>query len=909
MLTNRKRVIQLLTVASQQLKPDAIGVSAQFISDKLDIQRSTVSLYLNELVHNGEALKTNTRPVYFVSRSTYDQNPEKFQEVTGTLAISNQTGITNKDPFRKLIGADASLKNVVNQIKSAVIYPPNGMPCLLVGDSGVGKSFIAKMAYEFALTEGLVKGKFMVLNCAEYANNPELLSSMLFGHVRGAFTGAETAREGLLASAKDGYLFLDEVHRLAPESQEKLFQYMDKGSYRPLGETKTVSHSNARLIFATTEKTNIDFLQTFLRRIPMVIQIPSFRSRTKQEKLNLVASLFLNEAHLINRNIDINSEVTAQLINADLAGNVGKLQSIIKLTCAEALLKKRKLGGPLQIKITDLPADFTLVDAAITTKGINPIKIDYHMSQIKEVVVRERTRLFEFANEIISISKKLAISADRKIYFDSTVRTANRIADFVSFDLKRPQAESVLGFLETTIKSVLSNFYLNFGVNRFNSNSHLLALIVLYLNDFEDDRQVPELKTTLLETKQQFGQRYELSEQIVQAIANQLSLQNPDLYKLFIFNFIFAQKEQLIPIKTNAVIVTHGYSTAASIATTVNRLLNNSVYEAVDMPLDASVDEVVTELNRYFKTINTESDLLLLVDMGSLTRLEEMIKHHYEGKVMMMTNVSTAMALSIGQKILQNQLSDETLADIASQVKPQMKVMSANQKTKVIVTTCLTGVGGAKYLQQIVKQTTADSIQVITKDFHQLKENGQQDPIFDRYNVKLIVGTDDPGVSGTPYLSVEELINPEIGNQVFMNAFPGMFNTQQLETMNQILVRAFTLDNIASNIAVLNPQKTVVQVEQIVKIIERSLASKFDVYLRISLYMHLCFMIERIVQQEPNLDYHSLEQFQHNHQHFIQIVLDALDEVQHYYQITIPVSEIGFIYDILKGRVDLSNVD
>ena len=127
--------------------------------------------------------------------------------------------------------------------------------------------------------------------------------------------------------------------------------------------------------------------------------------------------------------------------------------------------------------------------------------------------------------------------------------------------------------------------------------------------------------------------------------------------------------------------------------------------------------------------------------------------------------------------------------------------------------------------------------------------------------------------------------------------------------MNQALVRAFTLDNIASNIAVLNPQKTVVQVEQTVTVLERSLSSKMDVYLRISLYMHLCFMIERIVQSEPNLDYPNVQQFQQQHQHFIQIVLDALSEIQHYYKITVPVSEIGYIYDILHSRIDLEKVD
>ena len=92
----------------------------------------------------------------------------------------------------------------------------------------------------------------MVFNCADYANNPELLSSILFGHTRGAFTGAEKEKSGLLALADNGVLFLDEVHRLSHENQEKLFQFMDTGRFRPVGEEAEMVQANVRLLFATT---------------------------------------------------------------------------------------------------------------------------------------------------------------------------------------------------------------------------------------------------------------------------------------------------------------------------------------------------------------------------------------------------------------------------------------------------------------------------------------------------------------------------------------------------------------------------------------------------------------------------------------------------------------------------------
>ncbi|BBM18418.1 hypothetical protein G15_2083 [Enterococcus avium] len=135
---------------------------------------------------------------------------------------------------------------------------------------------------------------FAILNCADYADNPELLSATLFGYKTGAFTGAEKDTAGLLATADNGYLFLDEVHRLSKENQEKLFLFMDTGKYRPVGENVHWSSSEVRFIFATTEKNEDFLLETFNRRIQITIQLPTFEERPIQERLALIQQFFQN---------------------------------------------------------------------------------------------------------------------------------------------------------------------------------------------------------------------------------------------------------------------------------------------------------------------------------------------------------------------------------------------------------------------------------------------------------------------------------------------------------------------------------------------------------------------------------------------------------------------------------------
>ncbi|MCB6288698.1 sigma 54-interacting transcriptional regulator, partial [[Clostridium] scindens] len=95
--------------------------------------------------------------------------------------------------FEKLIGYDESLASLVNQCKATISYPPSGLPLLLYGPTGTGKSFLAQLMYEYAINQGLIAEdrNFLIVNCSEYANNPELLTANLFGHKKGAFTGAD----------------------------------------------------------------------------------------------------------------------------------------------------------------------------------------------------------------------------------------------------------------------------------------------------------------------------------------------------------------------------------------------------------------------------------------------------------------------------------------------------------------------------------------------------------------------------------------------------------------------------------------------------------------------------------------------------------------------------------------------
>ncbi|MGE5672943.1 MAG: sigma 54-interacting transcriptional regulator, partial [Mycobacterium leprae] len=283
----KERILAVL----QQMAPagSPLGLTADEVASQVGVQRHNASADLNELCRENLAVKSNGRPVRFWAAPAA---PAAATIAPRTLAVTAE----RPQGLADLVGAEGSLMGAVEQAKAAMLYPPMGLPTLIVGPTGAGKSRLAEAMYLYAVEAGrLAKtAPLRIFNCADYASNPQLLLSQLFGHVRGAFTGADRDSAGLIAETNGGVLFLDEVHRLPPEGQEMLFLLMDKGVYRPLGDSASNRRASVTLLAATSEDPGSTLLRTFLRRFPVVITLPDLESRSLTERLALV-ELFLRE--------------------------------------------------------------------------------------------------------------------------------------------------------------------------------------------------------------------------------------------------------------------------------------------------------------------------------------------------------------------------------------------------------------------------------------------------------------------------------------------------------------------------------------------------------------------------------------------------------------------------------------
>lgn len=321
------------------------GVTTLEASKFLALERSNVSKDLNILVNKGGLYKNNSRPVrYFLN------NP-------------NGVDVTAKSALDNLAYLYPSLGPAVKLAKTAILYPPNGMNCLIIGDTGVGKSMLAKLMHEYA--DSLSKEKpmpFLHFNCSDYSNNVQLLSTQLFGVKKGTFTGANEDRAGLIEQADGGILFLDEIHNLPSEGQEMLFIFMDTGYFKRIGEVSKKIKSSARIICATNKDISASLLNTFIRRIPIKIYIPGLNERLIEERLTLIQGFLKEESKKLGKPVFVSYNAMLCLLSYDCPYNIGQLKNDITLSVANAY-SEYFINNKKQIKINspDLPMELKKV--------------------------------------------------------------------------------------------------------------------------------------------------------------------------------------------------------------------------------------------------------------------------------------------------------------------------------------------------------------------------------------------------------------------------------------------------------------------------------------------------------------------------------------------------------------------
>jgi DNA-binding NtrC family response regulator len=233
--------------------------------------------------------------------------------------------VRNADAFAEMVTRSPKMTALFGYLEAVAT---TDQPVLITGETGVGKDLVARAVHTLS---GL-GGKFVAVNSGGL--DDQMFSDTMFGHKKGAFTGAGEGREGMIARAAGGTLFLDEVGDMSPLSQVKLLRLLQEGEYYPLG-SDTAVRSDARIIVATNQR--LEELMgagrfrkdLYYRLCAHHAEIPPLRER--REDIPLLLELFLQDAvrSLQKEKPGYRSELFAYLSNYHFPGNVRELKSMV----------------------------------------------------------------------------------------------------------------------------------------------------------------------------------------------------------------------------------------------------------------------------------------------------------------------------------------------------------------------------------------------------------------------------------------------------------------------------------------------------------------------------------------------------------------------------------------------------
>ena len=817
------------------------GFSAEEVADFAGVDRTNASRDLNLLYQEGKIERIPGRPVLFVVKTTateslsgsngnghqahgsipapttiplqpLDSQPS-LQETRepgqpSAVAASVYVGAVVTS-FETLIGGGEGLKVAVQQAKAAMLYPPRGLHTLLCGPSGVGKTTFARLMHNFAqeLHALAADAPFISFNCADYAGNPQLLMAHLFGVVKGAYTGADRDREGLVEQAHRGILFLDEVHRLPPEGQEMLFYLMDRERFRRLGEVKE-RQSSLLLLAATTEDPNTTLLPTFRRRIPMTIALPGLRERTVMERYELLRAFFTTECSSIGTHIQVAPQALRALMLYECPGNIGQLRTDVQLTCARAYLEFRTNNLPeLNVHMGVLPDHIRrgllrtaelnrmlesvshLLDAPhiFTPTGLSLDSLPESAQDLYDTISNELSLLRRSGLAEHEINRLLQLNIQH--YFQ-------RFANEVEQGKQRTEGKEggTAGHLVDEQIAVVSQRIVQYAEEQLaRALPEKLALVLAMhltstLEHLATGRSM--LEPVIQSVRHTYPIEYEVARIALLQLRSTLNVSLPES-ETDVLALLFANADALLESEQSTVgvvVAAHGRGIAAGLAELANTLVGGNSVRWIELTLEQSPEELLGQVAQWVLVADQGGGVLLLVDFASLLSLGELVMRQTGVQIRAIANVSAPLVVEalrrahgskhvsleqLAASLTLTRVGDETRSyntqSIAQQQngihEPGISDISfpASQAPRVILSVCLTGFGSATKIAELIEEhlpgLREQLVEIICMDINLSgKTEADVQRLVGHRQVVAIVGTINPHLEAYPFISLTDFL-------------------------------------------------------------------------------------------------------------------------------------------------------
>ncbi|MDR3289511.1 MAG: sigma 54-interacting transcriptional regulator [Peptococcaceae bacterium] len=764
-----------------------VGVMAHDVSEALGIWRNDCAVELNKLVDQGKLRREGKKGVLFfpMDAAVDDGNePMEIRRIERPRPAIGTERAKESSVFARLVGSNGSLKHQIRIAKAAVSYPPFGLNMLITGPSGSGKTMFAYSVWEYA---GEIRAfgatsdaiPFVHFNCAEYADNPQLLVANLLGYKRGSFTGAVEDKRGLVEEANGGILLLDEIHCLSSTGQELFFTLLDTGYYRRLGDV-TKRQSRFMLIGATTKPATDALLDTFLRRIPVLIQVPSLAERSINERKEFIEYFYRQETAAIQKLIVVKKDALNILAAYTSAVSLGTLKNVIQISCAKSL--HRNISKNIERDEITITFGDILIQVAEhhidTDKTACPFTSDLRISA-KNDTGRESASALADIYEYVE--EKIDSKTDEDLKSESFQQIlAISVNDYFE-DLKKMLVNTGIDYnlLDSVILPEIIPVAAKFLEMASNELDYAFSetaplLLAMHISQYIDRMHSPmplfpgDFRSLAQSNPRdfQFVSKYE--EWLALSLGTEITGDELNFLAMFLYQGRKKTKNPGVWIT----LVSHNSQAAAALGNFFNTVLTPGLIHWVGGKSTDSMFNVFEMICDSVKMFHGAEGNLILTDIDMLTGLENEIRKASGVKCRIIPSLDHHLMICACKTTL---TYDRPLDEIFQQVieshcesllyffdiqKVNLPALLEKSRktflTKIILTVCVTGIGSAKRIKEILEQKlsyvphlTIIAMSTLDDVFGKAAAYGD--------SLKLIVGTINLGIPNIPFLLSDKI--------------------------------------------------------------------------------------------------------------------------------------------------------
>lgn len=881
------------------------------ISCTLNISRTLASQHLNRLVKAGELIKIISRPVYYLDRKVIEDqfrirlDEDVYYSLEDLTELFDE-GLIAQRGFKEAVGYDTTLRYLITQCQAAVKYPPCGVPVLLCGEPGTGKTYIARLIYEYAKTESVIPAyaKCLWLNYSRGNENRFDDDEILFGSCAVNEKQEFRRTAGLLEEAEDGFVIIENAEQMSAKCLEKITGYIRTGMYTSRGESAD-RHSRTRLVFTTADNPQASMGDGLIQVIPVVCRIPSLEARPVKDKEELIIRSLKGEGRRTGKKVKISRKCFEVLISTPFTYNISGLTGCVKTLCANAFLTRQAGCPELRLFLYDLPEEILNgMQKNIPAESAADEMIDIDDYQLSESV----DHTMAFFDGLINIYKKYRENhTGRQEFIRECVESMNLYYDYIVFEKRyvNDRLQSVEKVIDGIFNAVSDKYDIYIPRNCLFVVSRIVYSMIEVNSSIRqwDYTHRDETAALLGCLESCFPAEADVAGEVMERIHSALEVSVDDINRVFLILNLQFYNRKMNGINCTALILAHGYSTASSIADVVNKILGQHIFDAVDMPFNATVKEIIPALKKYMKSRYVSRNILLMVDMGSLETITDFLEELSDARVGIINNVSTKAAVSIGSGLMEGTDFETILQTVCRETVCTYRMVDRTGRKNAVLFTAEGGMGITERMIQLFRNSLTDKMELalIPYDYERLDRYADQDEVFRKYNVLFVVAAEKPHIERVPVVMLENIITTE--DSEAMEIVSKYFPKEETELFKKNLLKNFSFENVVRHLTILDADKLLDFVADALESLQSMLHIRLNDSATVGLYIHISNMIERIVTNSYFESINAGKETPEEEKPFVRVFHTAFDRVCRHYNVTIPLSEIHYIYTYVQQGV------